>query len=226
MRDSLSLRRGWALGASVLVTLWAASPGCDAQSPPAGGSAQATTTPGSPSPSGSAPTTPATVAPPASPDELVTSPEYESWSRVKPGTTVEGHYVSISGTETQRIGGIRKKLVSISPESAVLDVSLSMVHDGKEVWGPANKFTESARVPRARLYRPPPGAVITQETITVAGRTVKADVVTWKSKDSAGNEQTEQRVTSVEIPSFLCRTSTQSPTSHSAMEVVEIKLAP
>lgn len=166
-----------------------------------------------PPPSTTPPPPPATppAAPPAkAPDEqeLADNPEYASWARFKPGTQIGS--TTVRGVDRTVFARGSSKLLEITPEQAVVELTISTFVDGKEETSPPRQVTIPARVPKARVG-PPKFDTSGQEEFTIGDRTIKATWYRSEVKNPRGEVVLiRQRWESDDVPGRIVKTLTQT----------------
>ncbi|HEX8325215.1 MAG TPA: hypothetical protein VF595_15035 [Tepidisphaeraceae bacterium] len=161
------------------------------------------------------------------------NPEYQSWSKCKPGATVK-----IAGT-SEAMGQkssqtITTKLLELTPEKAVVESSVSIDMMGQTMNQPAVKRDVPAAVTPPDTSKLDPAvaekikAAIKdvkkgEETITVAGKSYKC-TTTEAASDANGMKSVTKSWNSAEVPGGMVKvevSTTGQMTSKSTMELVE-----
>jgi hypothetical protein len=147
--------------------------------------------------------------------EKIANPEYELWSKFKAGamSKVEGKTVA-AGQESKQT--ITTKLLEITPEKAVVEVTMEMEVAGQKMPMPAQKRDVPAKIDNAAIQNPAeapnapkPEMKESEETVTVAGKTLKCKVVETTSEQN-GMKVVAKAWTSAEVPGQLVKTETKT----------------
>lgn len=159
--------------------------------------------------------------------EKVKNPEYEMWSKFKAGamSKVEGKTVA-AGTESKQT--ITTKLVEITADKAVIEMVIEMDAMGNKMAMPAQKREIPATIDApagapATPAAPPADAKTSEETVDVAGKSLKTKVVEATS-ESNGMKVHSKTWTCDEVPGGLVKSeahTTGAMESKSEMTLVE-----
>jgi hypothetical protein len=162
------------------------------------------------------------------------NPAYESWAKHKPGTMIRTRMVSeAAGNKTQI--ETTQTLKEVTPEKVVLETKSSMEMMGQKMDQPAQPLEIPAKAgaaapgmtPTAEQPKQPDMEVKeSEETVTVAGKSVKAKVVEMKGKQ-AGMDMWTKTWTSNDVPGTLVKMESKTGgemASSSTLELVEMEL--
>jgi len=112
-------------------------------------------------------------------DEQIDNPAYKKWSAYKPGTWVkykQSGETAGQKTETETTF----KLLEVTPEKAVLEISMSMNVAGQKMDMPAQKQDVPAKFTKPSTSggtAPKPEVKEGEEEVTVAGKTFKCKTI-------------------------------------------------
>ncbi len=117
--------------------------------------------------------------------EMVKNPEYENWARFKPGAMVKLESKSIAnGQELKAV--TTSKLIEITPEKLVIEMTNSMEMMGQKMDSPPVKRDVSAEMDKAIVARTDPAQnpdiKEEKETVTVADKKFDCKVVVYTSE--------------------------------------------
>ncbi len=113
--------------------------------------------------------------------EMVSNPEYENWSRFKPGAMSKLEANSVANGQTMK-SVMTNKLLEVTPEKAVVESSAVMEMMGQTMQGPSMKREVPAKIDQNQLPKTPTGETAdpktskTEETVTAAGKEYKCKV--------------------------------------------------
>lgn len=161
-------------------------------------------------------------------EEMVESMAYTMWAKYKPGTAVTYKTMSKFGDYASE-GTMEMKLVEVTPEKVVIEMTTSMMTGGQEMKMPPQKVEYPKMVKKAEGNDMNPaekdGKVGEgEEEVTVAGKTVKAKWYAYEIKQESG--KTISRVwTSEDVPGMTVKNITKIEgrmSGESTMELVKI----
>jgi hypothetical protein len=158
--------------------------------------------------------------------EQVDNPQYQSWSKFKPGTTVtmkSDSVMKVQGNEMKNASTITTKLLDISPTEATVETT--MLANGQESKLPPQKIP--AKTEKAAVPADAPKADMKEGTdkVEIAGKTYNAKTVETTS-DANGMKTTSKTWMSDEVPGGMLKmesNSTGSMESKTTMTLVEVK---
>lgn len=157
--------------------------------------------------------------------EKIKNPEYENWAKFKAGamSKVEGSTVA-AGNESKQT--ITSKLVEITPDKAVVETVVEIEAMGNKMAMPAQKREVPAMIEKPANVSAdgmPAGAKTGEETVDVAGKTLKAKVVEFES-DANGMKVHSKTWTCADVPGGLVKSeshSTGAMETKTTMKLVE-----
>jgi hypothetical protein len=161
--------------------------------------------------------------------EPMENPEFASWSKFKPGTSLTMKTVSQLKDIKSEVK-VTTKLVEVGAEKLVLEMESISVLNGMEFKAPAMKrdvpkTVDVPKTPEQAVAKPGKPEGTTEEgteTVKVSGTEVKTKWFKYKSKAN-GVEVDGQTWTSDEIPGGMVKMLTNAGETKMTMEVVEFK---
>jgi hypothetical protein len=158
----------------------------------------------------------------------IDNPEYTSWSKYKPGTTVKMTIVNNAGGQKFEIART-SKLVEVTAEKCVLEDEGMTKVAGMEVKQPATKRdvpktleVDAKSADAIKAVKPEGTTEEGTETLKVSGTEIKTKWYKFKSKAAGGAAATEgQMWMSEEVPGLMVKMTTKTDQSEMKMELVE-----
>ena len=158
--------------------------------------------------------------------ETVKNPEYENWARFKPGAMVKHATKSLANGQ-EITSTTTNKLIEITPEKLVVELSSSMEMSGQKMDSPPMKRDVPAEMDKAIVARTDPAQnpdmKEEKETVTVAGKKFDCKVVIYTS-EANGMKSVSKSWLCNDVPGGLVKTevkTTGSVESSTEMTLVE-----
>lgn len=159
--------------------------------------------------------------------EKVANPEYEGWSRFKPGAMVKLESRSVAN-ERVITSVTTHKLIEVSAEKLVIETTSTIKAAGQSMESPVVLRDVPAEIdkvpPDPNDPMPAPEVEETQETVTVNGREYACKVLTVTS-EHAGTRSVTTTWTTPDVPGGIVRTevvTTGTVASTNSQRLVEV----
>lgn len=170
----------------------------------------------------------------ASAAQAENNPLYESWAKHGPGTSIKVKMVSEAAGNKTEMETVQT-LKEVTPEKAVVETKMTMSMMGQTMEQPAQTMDIPAKADAEQMS--PEQAVAkakeegmdvkeSEETVTVAGKSVKAKVYEAKGNQQ-GMDMWSKVWTSPDVPGMMVRMESKTEgamASNSTMELVEMDL--
>jgi hypothetical protein len=163
--------------------------------------------------------------------EKVKNPEFEMWSKFKPGAMSKLQGTTEAGGQ-KSAQTITTKLVEANTEKCVVETTVSMEVGGQKMDMPAQKrevpaMMENVAAPAAPGDAPAPGAKkpdvkTSEETVTVGGKSVKC-VVTEMTSEQSGMKIAAKTWTSTDVPGGVVKMESKTTGAMESTTTQELK---